>query len=127
MKEYYLGLDMGTSSVGWAVTNPQYELLRAKGKDLWGVRLFEEANTSAERRSYRISRRRRQREIARMGLLRELMRWILDFMHGWMIVNFICRSVPKTINSHMHCLQIPDTLIRSTLKSILLSSICGKN
>ncbi|MBE5922074.1 MAG: type II CRISPR RNA-guided endonuclease Cas9 [Lachnospiraceae bacterium] len=72
MKEYYLGLDMGTSSVGWAVTNPQYELLRAKGKDLWGVRLFEEANTSAERRSYRISRRRRQREIARMGLLREL-------------------------------------------------------
>jgi len=40
MKEYYLGLDMGTSSVGWAVTNPQYELLRAKGKDLWGVRLL---------------------------------------------------------------------------------------
>lgn len=69
---YYLGLDMGTSSVGWAVTNSEYQLLRAKGKDLWGVRLFDEANTSAERRSYRTARRRRQREIARMGLLREL-------------------------------------------------------
>lgn len=71
-KEYYLGLDMGTSSVGWAVTNSEYKLLRAKGKDLWGVRLFEEAETSAERRTYRISRRRRQREKIRMGMLREL-------------------------------------------------------
>lgn len=29
-QEYYLGLDMGTSSVGWAVTNTKYELLRKK-------------------------------------------------------------------------------------------------
>ena len=33
-KEYYLGLDMGTNSVGWAVTDPQYRILRAKGKDM---------------------------------------------------------------------------------------------
>lgn len=26
--EYYLGLDMGSSSVGWAVTNEKYEILR---------------------------------------------------------------------------------------------------
>lgn len=71
MEKYYLGLDMGTNSVGWAVTDQDYRLLRAKGKDMWGVRLFEEANTSAERRTYRIARRRRQREKARMGLLRE--------------------------------------------------------
>lgn len=77
-KNYYLGLDMGTNSVGWAVTNPQYELLRAKGKDLWGVRLFENAQTSAERRGYRISRRRRQREVARMGMLRELFAPAID-------------------------------------------------
>ena len=31
---YYLGLDMGTNSVGWAVTDKNYNLLRAKGKDL---------------------------------------------------------------------------------------------
>lgn len=70
-KNFYLGLDMGTNSVGWAATDSDYKLLRAKGKDLWGVRLFEEASTSAERRGYRVSRRRRAREIARMGLLKE--------------------------------------------------------
>lgn len=69
---YYLGLDMGTSSVGWAVTDAAYKLLRAKGKDLWGVRLFEEASTSEERRTNRVSRRRRQREVARIGTLKEL-------------------------------------------------------
>ena len=61
-REYYLGLDLGTSSVGWAVTDKQYNLIRAKGKDLWGVRLFEEADTAAGRRVYRIARRRRERE-----------------------------------------------------------------
>lgn len=70
-KEYYLGLDLGTSSVGWAVTDNQYQLLRAKGKDLWGVRLFEEAETAAGRRTNRVARRRRQRETARIGLLKE--------------------------------------------------------
>ena len=61
-QDYYLGLDMGTSSVGWAVTDSNYNLLRAKGKDLWGIREFEEAETAADRRTHRISRRRRQRE-----------------------------------------------------------------
>ena len=69
--EYYLGLDMGTSSVGWAVTDSSYHLLRAKGKDLWGVRLFNEANTAADRRVFRTNRRRLQREKARVGFLRE--------------------------------------------------------
>ena len=69
-KEYYLGLDMGTSSVGWAVTDKNYNLLRVKGKDLWGIREFDEAKTATERRTHRISRRRRQRELARIGLLK---------------------------------------------------------
>lgn len=70
-REYYLGLDLGTSSVGWAVTDKEYHLLRAKGKDLWGIRLFEEAETAAGRRTNRVARRRRQRETARIGLLKE--------------------------------------------------------
>lgn len=70
--EYYLGLDMGTSSVGWSVTDKNYNLLRLKGKDLWGVRLFKEANTSDKRRVSRISKRRRTREMARIGLLKEI-------------------------------------------------------
>lgn len=71
-KEYYLGLDMGTDSVGWAVTDKDYHLLRYKGKDLWGIREFEEAATKEERRQNRSARRRHQREIARIGLLKEL-------------------------------------------------------
>lgn len=71
-KDYYIGLDMGTSSVGWAVTDEEYSLVRAKGKDLWGVRLFPEASIAEGRRSMRTSRRRRQREKARIGYLREL-------------------------------------------------------
>ena len=32
--QYYIGLDVGTNSVGWAVTDTSYNLLRAKGKDV---------------------------------------------------------------------------------------------
>ena len=71
-QKYYLGLDMGTSSLGWAITDERYHLLRAKGKDMWGVRLFNEANTAAERRTKRTSRRRLQREKARIGYLKEV-------------------------------------------------------
>lgn len=71
-EKYYVGLDLGTSSVGWALTDENYNIRRAKGKDTWGVRLFDEAKTSAERRGYRTSRRRLSREKARIGLLKEL-------------------------------------------------------
>lgn len=70
--KYYVGLDMGTSSVGWAVTNENYELIRKKGKDLWGVRLFPEAETSADRRTHRVSRRAHNRARAKIGFLKEL-------------------------------------------------------
>ena len=69
-QEYYLGLDMGTGSVGWAVTNTKYELLRKKGKDMWGIREFETADSAADRRTHRVDRRRRQRKVARLGLLK---------------------------------------------------------
>ena len=52
--KYYIGLDMGTSSLGWAVTDDKYRLLRKKGKDMWGVRLFDEADTAAARRTNRL-------------------------------------------------------------------------
>lgn len=67
---YYGGIDLGTSSVGWALTDVNYNLIRKKGKDLWGVRLFDEANTSQERRTHRVSRRRRAREVARIGMVK---------------------------------------------------------
>ncbi|MBQ8592003.1 MAG: hypothetical protein IJ485_04575, partial [Lachnospiraceae bacterium] len=72
MKEYFVGLDMGTGSVGWAVTNNDYEVLRAHGKSLWGVRLFETANTAEERRGFRTARRRLARRNWRIDLLQEI-------------------------------------------------------
>lgn len=71
-QKMYIGIDMGTNSVGMAVTDENYHLYRVKGKDFWCSRIFEEGKTAAERRTNRISRRRRQREVARIGSLREL-------------------------------------------------------
>lgn len=34
MEKYYLGLDIGTNSVGWAVTDPSYRLERFHKKGL---------------------------------------------------------------------------------------------
>ena len=39
-EEYFLGLDMGTGSLGWAVTDDKYQILRRHGNALWGVRLI---------------------------------------------------------------------------------------
>ena len=72
-KDYYIGIDMGTSSVGWAVTDTSYHILRAKGKDMWGARMFDEAKTSADRRLNRTARRRLEREKARVGYLQNLL------------------------------------------------------
>lgn len=69
---YYVGLDIGTDSVGWAVTDTDYHILRRKGKSLWGVRLFDAANTAEERRIFRTNRRRLQRRKQRIRLLQEM-------------------------------------------------------
>lgn len=70
--KYFLGLDIGTNSVGWAVTDENYDILNFNGKKMWGIRLFNEGSTAVERRSYRAARRSRQRKIERSRLLREL-------------------------------------------------------
>ena len=72
MDKYYIGLDIGTNSVGWAVTDENYNILKRKGKRMWGIRLFEGANTAADRRSFRAGRRRLQRRKQRIYLLQEL-------------------------------------------------------
>ena len=71
-KVWYLGLDIGTASVGWAATDTEYKIIRKNKKRLWGVRLFEEATTAQERRSYRSNRRRLARRKWRLNLLEEL-------------------------------------------------------
>lgn len=71
-KKYYLGLDIGTSSVGFAVTDENYNVLKAKGKKLWGVRLFDEASTAEERRMKRGNRRRLDRRKLKLAWLQEI-------------------------------------------------------
>ena len=71
-EEYYLGLDIGTGSIGWAVTDKNYEIIKKHGKALWGIRLFESANTAEERRNFRSARRRTERNKNRIALLQEI-------------------------------------------------------
>lgn len=70
--EYYLGLDIGTDSVGWAVTDKNYEILRFRGKTLWGIHLFDPGQTAKGRRKQRIARRRLDRRKHRIALLQSL-------------------------------------------------------
>ncbi len=70
--DYFIGIDAGTDSVGWAVTDEQYNILKFGKKAMWGIRLFDEANPAAERRMYRTQRRRYGRRAQRTKLLQEL-------------------------------------------------------
>ncbi len=71
-KQYFLGLDIGTNSVGYAATDTKYVLCQNNGKPMWGVNLFEEARLCDERREFRTSRRRIDRRQHRIHLLQEI-------------------------------------------------------
>lgn len=69
---YGIGLDIGTSSIGWSVVDMNGRIKRVKGQTGLGVRLFEEGQAAAERRGYRTTRRRLSRRRWRLRLLREI-------------------------------------------------------
>ncbi len=71
-KEYYLGLDVGTNSVGYAVTDRDYKLMKFKGEPMWGSHVFDEGSNSDVRRSFRTARRRLARRKQRVNLVREI-------------------------------------------------------
>ncbi len=80
-KDYIIGLDIGTNSVGWAVLSEDYKLLKKRikiqgdsdkpyvKKNLWGVRLFDGGQTAADRRLKRTTRRRLARRKNRLKYL----------------------------------------------------------
>ena len=71
-KKYNIGLDIGTTSVGWAVVESDNQKIMRKGnKALWGVRLFDEAVKAESRRNFRSARRRYDRRRERIKLLQE--------------------------------------------------------
>ena len=70
--DYYIGLDIGTDSVGWAVANTDYTIPKFKGNSMWGIRLLEESNTAKECRTFRGQRRRTERKKFRIQCLQML-------------------------------------------------------
>lgn len=73
-KDYGIGLDIGTSSIGISAVDSQGKLLNLKGKKAYSVYLYEEGKTAADRRLQRTTRRRLKRRKRRLGLLREMFR-----------------------------------------------------
>jgi CRISPR-associated endonuclease Csn1 len=83
-KDYTIGLDIGTNSVGWAVVTEDYKLIKRNmkvfgntakediKKNFWGVRLFEEGHTAEDRRTKRTTRRRFRRRKNRIGYLQNI-------------------------------------------------------
>lgn len=71
-RDYNIGLDIGTSSVGWAVTDEFGHMKKYKSKNMWGVRLFDEAETASTRRTHRSMRRRLARRRQRVEKLQEI-------------------------------------------------------
>lgn len=70
--DYFVGIDAGTNSVGYAVTDEDYRLCRHRGEPMWGVTLFDEASLSDARRVFRTARRRLKRRKQRTLLLQEV-------------------------------------------------------
>lgn len=71
-KNYYLGLDIGTDSVGYAATDESYNLLRFHGEPTWGSMIFDGGELKDKRRSFRSARRRLDRRQQRVKLLQEI-------------------------------------------------------
>lgn len=71
-KVYNIGLDIGTNSVGYAMTDEKGRLLRFHKRPTYGSVLFEEAQTAKDRRVSRSTRRRLARRHNRVKLLQML-------------------------------------------------------
>ncbi|SFB39241.1 CRISPR-associated endonuclease Csn1 [Acetitomaculum ruminis DSM 5522] len=70
-EKIYLGLDIGTNSVGYAVTNNKYDIKKFHGEPAWGSVIFDEGNLQKERRSFRSARRRLARKKQRVLFIQE--------------------------------------------------------
>lgn len=93
-KNYSIGLDIGTNSVGWAVLADDYRLIRKKmrvqgntdetkiKKNFWGVRLFDEGQTAENRRLKRTNRRRISRRRNRLIYLQEIFNEEINQLDG---------------------------------------------
>lgn len=70
--DYFFGFDIGTDSIGAAVTDTNYNILKYRGNAMWFVKLFDESLTAADRRTFRSGTRRTARKRERIALLQVL-------------------------------------------------------
>lgn len=71
-EKIYVGIDMGTNSVGYAVTNDAYDIKKYNGEPAWGSVVFDEGALCDERRAFRTSRKNIERKKQRVFLLQQL-------------------------------------------------------
>jgi len=72
-EKIFIGLDIGTESVGYALTDENYQVPQIGGKPLMGVRLFDAADTAEKRRVQRATKVRLKRTKQRIVFLQELL------------------------------------------------------
>lgn len=77
-EDYFIGLDIGTNSVGWAVTTPEYNLKKYNNKFMQGIRRFDAMETAEQRRNFRSARRRLNRRKDRLDQLQNYFRNEID-------------------------------------------------
>lgn len=79
-KTYSVGLDIGTTSVGYAAIDSEYRLVHHKGKDVIGTRLFDAAKKADSARLPRSNRRRQARIKWRLRYVKHFFKqhWSLD-------------------------------------------------
>lgn len=70
--KYSIGIDIGDASVGYAVIDCNGNVLKFKGRNMLGVRLFDMGSTAKTRRIFRNTRRRYSRRKERIKFLREI-------------------------------------------------------
>ena len=99
VNDYAISLDIGNASVGWAAFAPNYHLVRAKGHELIGARLFEPAETAESRRMYRTTRRRLSRRRWRLRLLDALLTllWRMSILLSWHVESTLGCTLPMKI------------------------------
>lgn len=72
-KDYVIGIDIGTNSIGWAVLNMDYTLMKLKHHNAWGAFLFSDGKTAKDRRLARSARTHYRRRTLRIEELQMLM------------------------------------------------------
>ena len=77
-QKYSIGLDIGDTSVGWAVISDDFGVVKKGEKRLIGTRLFDIGESAKSRRLQRISRRRLERRRERIQLLRDILSEEID-------------------------------------------------